>query len=104
MNERDTSLDRLLRSAASAPSEPVSEIPFGFETRVVALASEGNGRTNEVAELSVFLRRTGAVALIVLILTGTGVYRQMKDNEAQIAPQTNEYAIADTAIQTEFQP
>ena len=104
MKERDTNLDRLLRSAASVPPDPVSEMPFGFATRVVSLSRQGNGRNLEGAELSLFLRRTGAVALIVLILAGTGVYRQLKENEAQVAPQTNEYAIADSAIQIEFQP
>jgi hypothetical protein len=104
MKNRETDLDRLLRSAAGAPSEPASEIPFGFETRVVALSRKGNGRSNEIAELSLLLRRTGLVALVVLIAAGTGVYRQLKENEAQIAPQTNEYAIADSAIQSEFQP
>jgi len=44
------------------------------------------------------------VALAVFTLAGAGMYRQLDENEQRIAPQTNEYAIADSAIQTEFSP
>jgi hypothetical protein len=39
----------------------------------------------------------------VLALAGAGAYQQFADYEVRSAPQTNEYAIADSAIQTEFQ-
>ena len=94
-------LDRLFRSAA-AVEPPVLEAPYGFETRVVALWRAGNGRANDTAELTRFLRGIGAVALVVLTLASAGAYQQFNENEARTAPQTNEYAIADSAIQTEF--
>lgn len=94
-------LDRLFRSAAAADS-PVPEAPYGFETRVVALWRAGNGRPSDTAELTRFLRGIGAVALAVLTLASAGAYQQFNENEARTAPQTNEYAIADSAIQTEF--
>jgi hypothetical protein len=102
MKRPDADLDRLLRSAANAlePSEP--EAPYGFETRVIASWRAGNGRANDAAELTRFLRRIGAVAFAVLALASAGAYRQFNENEKRTTPQTNEYAIADSAIQTEF--
>jgi hypothetical protein len=40
----------------------------------------------------------------VFALAGAGADRQFNENEQRSAPQTNEYAIADSAIQTEFSP
>jgi hypothetical protein len=101
MKRPDADLDRLLRSAATAVEPPAPEAPYGFETRVVALGRAGNERAND-AELTRFLRRIAAVALAVLALASAGAYQQFSENEARTAPQTNEYAIADSAIQTEF--
>lgn len=95
-------LDRLLRAAAKAPEEPAPEAPFGFDTRVVALARPGNGSTADVADLTRFLRRTGMIAFAVLALASAAAYRQFTETAVFTAPQTNEYAIADSAIQTEF--
>jgi hypothetical protein len=95
-------LDRLLRAAANAPEEPAPEAPFGFDTRVVALARAGNGNATDVADLTRFLGRTGVIAFAVLILASAAAYRQFSETVAFTAPQTNEYAIADSAIQTEF--
>jgi hypothetical protein len=95
-------LDRLLRAAANAPEEPAPEAPFGFDTRVVALARAGNGSASDVADLTRFLRRTGVIAFAVLVLASAAAYRQFSETVAFTAPQTNEYAIADSAIQTEF--
>jgi hypothetical protein len=104
MKKTGVDLDRLLRSAANAEEPATPEAPYGFETRVVALWRAANGKTNDAVELTRFLRRIGAVALAVLALASAGVYRQFNENEQRIAPQTNEYAIADSAIQTEFSP
>jgi hypothetical protein len=101
MSEKD--LNRLLRSAAKAPEEPgAGAPPFGFETRVVALARARNGSATEVADLTRFLRRTGVIAFAVLTLASVAAYRQFAEDAAFAAPQTNEYAIADSAIQMEF--
>ena len=102
MNKHERDLFRLLRSAAGAP-DAVPETPFGFETRVVALWRAANGEANSAGELTRVVRRVGAVALVVLALAGIGAYQQFADYEARSTPQTNEYAIADNAIQTEFQ-
>jgi hypothetical protein len=94
-------IDRLLRSAARAPEEAAPEAPFGFDTRVIAAWRSGE-RVNDLTDITRFLRRTGAVAFIVLVLAGVGAYRQVVTDAALSSPQTTEYAIADSAIQTEF--
>ena len=102
MNKSDRDLARLLRSAAGA-TEAIPETPFGFETRVVALWRAANGEGNGTRDLTRFVRRIGVIALAVLALAGAGAYRQFADYEERSTPHTNEYAIADNAIQTEFQ-
>jgi hypothetical protein len=102
MKEPDADLDRLLRSAATAAEPSVPEAPYGFETRVIALWHAGNGRPTEAVEVTRFLRRIGAIAFAVLALASAGAYQQFSENEVRITPQTNEYAIADAVIQTEF--
>ena len=102
MKRPDADLDRLLRSAATAAELSTPEAPYGFETRVLALWRAGNGRASDTAELTRFLRGIGAVAFVVLALASAGAYQQFTENEARTTPQTNEYAIADLAIQTEF--
>ena len=95
-------LDRLLRAAAKAPVEAPAEAPFGFDTRVIASWRSGSSAGNDIAEITRFLRRAGAIGLAVLLLAGAAAYRQFREQELLAGPQTNEYAIADSAIQTEF--
>jgi hypothetical protein len=102
MKKADKDLDRLLRSAATAEEPVATEAPYGFDTRVIALWRAGGAFTNEAAELTGFLRRIGAVAIAVALLTSISVYRQFNEDDATITPPANEYAIADSAIQTEF--
>jgi len=98
---KPTDVDRLLRSAAQTTEPLAAEAPFGFDTRVVAFWRAGNGGANDLADLSRFLRRAGMIASAVLVLAGAAAYRQYRD-EANFAGPTNEYAIVDSAIQTEF--
>lgn len=100
MNSPD--LDRLLRSAAQASEPSASEVPFGFDTRVVAGWRADKNGANDVAELSRFVRHAGVIASAVLVLAGTAAYRQYRDETKFASTATNEYAIADSAIQTEF--
>jgi len=102
MKRFDADLDRLLRSAAKAEQLSTPETPYGFETRVIALWRAGNGAVDDAAEVARFLRRIGVVAFAVLALAGIGAYRQFNENEARTTPHANEYAIADSTIQTEF--
>lgn len=95
-------VDRLLRSAAQAPADARVEAPFGFDTRVVAAWRTGGNGNGEFADLSRFLRHAGVLACTVLVLAGAAAYRQFRDEAKFAAVATNEYAIADAAIQTEF--
>src|SRR5438477_9643782 len=101
MKKADIDLDRLLRSAARV-DEASPELPYGFETRVIALWRGATRFGDDAAEVGRFLRTIGAVALAVLAITSITAYRQFDENVARTAPQTNEYAMADSAIQTEF--
>ena len=99
---KNDGIDRLLRAAAKVPAETPLEAPFGFETRVVASWRSGGSVSDDIADITRFLRRAGAIGLAVLLLAGVAAYRQFRDQEFLAGPQTNEYAIADSAIQTEF--
>ena len=95
-------IDRLLRSAADTAAPSPIEAPFGFDTRVVASWRSGGNGSDDVADLSRFLRRAGVIACAVLVLAGGAAYRQYRDEKKFASLATNEYAIADSAIQTEF--
>jgi hypothetical protein len=99
---KPTDIDRLLRSAANASSPEATQAPFGFDTRVVASWRSGNSGANDLVDLSRFLRRAGVIAGTVLVLAGAATYRQYRDDATFAVAPTNEYAIADSAIQTEF--
>jgi hypothetical protein len=92
VKNRDEILDRLFR-AATAPAPP-AEMPFGFDTRVLALARElpGNGS----ALIALFAQRAAMIALALIVLASFGVYRTSASNNDLPA----EYALVDNAIQS----
>jgi len=94
---KDVDLDRLLRAAARAKEDAPVEMPFGFDTRVIAL-SRKNGNGPAVAGL---LRRIALVAMVVIVFASAGAYLEFNQNRDAIAASGNEYAIADSAIQDE---
>ena len=55
---KDHEIDRLLRSAAQSGDEAPAEMPFGFDTRVVALWRALAVKPNGIASL---LRQRGAL-------------------------------------------
>ena len=85
-------LDRLFR-AATAPAPP-AETPFGFDTRVLALARESS--PNGSAIIALFAQRAAMIALAVIALASVGAYRASTSNNDLPA----EYAMADNAIQS----
>ena len=91
MKTADHILDRLFRAAASPA--PTSEMPFGFDTRVLALARESP--PNGSAIIGLFARRAAMIALAIIALASAGLYRTSVSSNDLPA----EYAIADTAIQ-----
>ena len=98
---KSSDVDRLLRSAGQT-QQPDAEIPFGFETRVVAGWRSGPGARNDLADLSRFLRGAGAIACAVVVIAGAAAWRQYREETRFASLATNEYAIPDSAIQTEF--
>jgi hypothetical protein len=94
MINRDEVLDRLLR-AAKGPASGL-EMPFGFDTRVLALAQES--APNGSAIIALFARRAAILALAVIAFASVGVYR----TSTSINDLPAEYAMADTAIQNDL--
>jgi hypothetical protein len=93
----DVDLDRLLSNALRAKDEAPAEMPFGFDTRVIAL-SRRNG--NGVA-FAMFVRRGAAVAAAVIVFATAGAWFEFNQNGDTIEGIGNEFAIADSAIQDE---
>ena len=94
---RDVDLERLLRSAAQTKDDAPVEMPFGFDTRVVALARKnGNG-----AAFGALLRRITLAAAAVIVLAGAGAYLEFNSNDDSVISAGSEYAIADSVIQDE---
>jgi hypothetical protein len=95
MNKTD--IDRLLRSAAQAPDLTPAEMPFGFDTRVIALARRnGNG-----SALAALLRWVAVAAAAVIVFASAGAYLEFDRNTDAMLAAGNEFAIADSAIQDE---
>jgi hypothetical protein len=96
---KDHEIDRLLRSAAQASGGAPAEMPFGFDTRVVALWRASQAKPNGVASL---LRRVALLSAVVIAISTLAAVREFKQSQEQYNDFTNEFAIADTAIQDEF--
>jgi hypothetical protein len=95
---KDADVDRLLRAASQAKNDPPAEMPFGFDTRVIALSRRnGNG-----AVFGALLRRVALVATAVIVFATAGAYLEFNRNSDAIEASGNEFAIADSAIQDEF--
>ena len=94
MKKSDRILDRLFRAAAGPI--PISEMPFGFDTRVLALARETS--PNGSAIIALFAQRAAVIALAIIALATVGLYRTSNSN----SDLPTEYAMADTAIQNDL--
>jgi hypothetical protein len=92
-------IDRLLRSAAQARVDVPAEMPLGFDTRVVALWRGLAAKPNGIALL---LRRVALLAATVIAISTLAAIREIQQSREQYNAFTNEFAIADTAIQDEF--
>ena len=92
-------IDRLLRSAAQAPEEAPVAMPFGFDTRVVALWRAGTPKANGVVQL---LRRVALLSIAVIVISTIAAIREANQSREIRESFANEFAIADSAIQDEF--
>ena len=100
----DPDLDRLLRAAADPLNSP-AEMPYGFDTRVVALA-RGERRSNGGAswDIAWLLQRVVYAAAIVTLFASSAAYWEMSENAAAGESFLESDEIADTAVTTEFLP
>jgi len=97
---KDNDLDRLLRSAGAVKADPPAEMPFGSDTRVIALSRKnGNG-----AAFGRLLPRVAFTAVAVIVLASAGAYLEFDRSSDVISDAGNEYAIADSIIQDEVAP
>lgn len=99
MDPQGSDLDRLLRAAARVEDAAPDEMPFGFDTRVVA-RWRGQSTSGDFGDAARWFRRIGAVAVLVTAVAAIGAYSQLDDEDDPGSPLTNAYAIADTAIET----
>ena len=95
---KNDDIDRLLQSAAQAGEEPAA-MPFGFDTRVVALWRAGLPMGNGVMQL---LRRVAVLSAAVIVVSTIAAVREANQSREIRGSLTNEFAIADSAIQDEF--
>jgi hypothetical protein len=98
---KDHEIDRLLRSAAQAPEEGPVAMPFGFDTRVVALWRASAQRPNGLTALH---RRIALLSAAEIVVSTIAAVREAGQSRKIGESLTNEFAIADSAIQDEFSP
>ena len=93
---KDSDLDRLLRAAAAAQNNQPNEMPFGFDTRVLARARAHP--SGDLQALGRFLRRVVLLSLGVIACASAGAYHELHQNEDLSDALTDEYVIADASI------
>ena len=96
---KNEKIDRLLQSAAQAEEKVPAAMPFGFDTRVVALWRSSTPKTNGVMQL---LRRVAVLSIAVIVISTVAAIREANQSREIRESFTNEFAIADSAIQDEF--
>ena len=96
---KNEQIDRLLQSAAQADEEVPTAMPFGFDTRVVALWRAGMPKANGVMQL---LRRVAVLSIAVIVVSTIAAIREANQSREIRESFANEFAIADSAIQDEF--
>jgi hypothetical protein len=96
---KDEKIDRLLRSAGQVREQSELAMPFGFDTRVVALWRAAGLRPNGVMTL---VRRVALLSTAVIAISTIAAFREANQSRDIGESFTNEFAIADSAIQDEF--
>ena len=96
---KDKKLDRLLHAAARGGEATPATMPFGFDTRIVALWRAAGSRPNGVTSL---VRRVALLSAAVIVISTVAVVREASQSREINESFTNEFAIADSAIQDEF--
>jgi len=96
---KNEKIDRLLRSAAQAGEDDPPPMPFGFDTRVLALWRARALKPNGVTSL---LRRVAILSAAIIVVSTIAAVQEARENREIGDSFANEYAIADSAIQAEF--
>lgn len=94
-------LDHLLQAAAKSPAEPAAEMPFGFNTRV--LATLRATAHDDAREFTSLIRRALAVSAALMFVATGFAYPALRQAAELREPSTNAYAVADSAIQDELE-
>jgi acid phosphatase family membrane protein YuiD len=96
---KEDKIDRLLRAAAKVDEAAEPVMPFGFDTRVVALTLAGMSKPNGLTSL---LRRVALLSAAVIVISAAAAAREARQSRDRYNELTNEFAIADRAIQDEL--
>lgn len=99
---KDSDLQRLLRAAAETVSDQSNEMPFGFETRI--LADWRAGLTRDFVDVGRLLRRVVLLSLAVIALASAGIYHELRQSDDPDESNDDEYAIVDSAIGSALEP
>ncbi|HEY1582146.1 MAG TPA: hypothetical protein VGF73_03490 [Chthoniobacterales bacterium] len=102
MRDSDPQLDRLLRAAAEARGKRPNEMPYGFDSRV--LAHWRAGLKHDFVDIGRLLRRVVYLSLAIIAMAGAGIYHELSIPDPLTDPLGDEYAIADTAINNAVEP
>ncbi len=92
---KNSPLDRLFRAAAGARPDAPNDMPFGFDTRV--LAAWRAGSNHDLVDVGLLLRRVVLLSLAVIVFATAGVVNELRqvDDPGEASDQ---YVIADNAI------
>jgi hypothetical protein len=99
MKQNNHPLDRLLRSAATAPSlqDEAAAVPWTLEQRVLA-ALRGQRQPQDVPWLAPLLRQAFAAAGALVIVVGFLAFHAPDNSVASSAPATHELAVMDQEL------
>lgn len=101
MARLDSHLQRLLKLAATAKEEEIVDgAPFGFDTKV--LTNWRALRKIENMDLGRFVRHVALVAIAITVIGGVAGYRQLSESDDLNEPLTNDYAMADSVIESQL--
>src|SRR5260370_25256802 len=88
MRDADQKIDRLLRSAAQVHEDVPATMPFGFDTRVVALWRSSMKKPNGLTPL---LRRIALLSAVGIVVSTVSTPREAGPNRKLGETLANEY-------------
>lgn len=95
-------LERLLRAAAEATDDQPNEMPFGLDTRVLARWRASLNR--DFVDVGRLLRRVVLLSLAVIAIASAGAYNELRLSDEFGESLEDEYALADAAVGSAFEP